>query len=311
MPYEKICKGCGKVFKTPDETRVFCSWDCYNHYRHGKTNFTPLKRICKNCGKEFEVLYKERDKKFCSPECYNKHRTPKVLFCRECGKEFTAPGLKNQKFCSRSCMGKWHMKMPVIKQKMEKARWDGNHREIWSLIMRKRREKENPYLNEEWVRNIFEELIRSRFSLHAFAKIKHRGNNQLSRAFKHFMPAEYELLVESQLSRSKSYLKGRTFEYRVRDFLKDKDYFVLRSPRSKGPVDLVAIRKGEILFIQCKSWGCIDKEEKEQLISLAKSVGAMPLMVHRRPKPPNYPIRFVDLNLEKEISIGTDVPHDG
>ena len=108
-----------------------------------------------------------------------------------------------------------------------------------------------------------------------------------------------------------SYEKGRRFEYRVRDFLKNKDYFVLRSPRSKGPVDLVAIRKGEILFIQCKSWGCIDKEEKEQLISLAKSVGAMPLMVHRRPKPPNYPIRFVDLNLEKEISIGADVPHDG
>jgi Holliday junction resolvase len=49
-----------------------------------------------------------------------------------------------------------------------------------------------------------------------------------------------------------SYVKGRRFENYVRKKLEKAGYIVARSAGSKGPFDLVALRKGEILLIQCK-----------------------------------------------------------
>jgi Holliday junction resolvase len=87
---------------------------------------------------------------------------------------------------------------------------------------------------------------------------------------------------------------GRHFEWRVRDYLKQKGYFVLRSPQSRGPVDLVAIRKGEILFIQCRINGYLEKAEKYELVELAKSVGAKACLAWRG-KPPYYPIEIENI----------------
>lgn len=281
MPYTKICVNCGKEFVTPYKDRKFCSWSCYNERRGVKS---PQK--CLNCGKEFQPS-RNRGMKFCSWECYNKYRSPTVFVCLQCGKEFTAPGRKEQKFCSRKCTDKWYAKHhPERMNKMQKARW----------AYRK-------YLDEGWVRKVFEEFRRSRLSLRVFATMKHYGERQLSKAFKRFMPVEYEAGIEDRLSHAKSYRKGRQFEYRVRDFLGDKGYFVLRSPRSRGPVDLVAIRKGAVLFLQCKSWGNIGKEEKERLVDLAESVSAVPILVRRTLKPPKYPLCFVNLKERKEISV--------
>jgi Holliday junction resolvase len=49
-----------------------------------------------------------------------------------------------------------------------------------------------------------------------------------------------------------SYVKGRRFENYVREKLERKGYLVVRSAGSKGIFDLVALKKGEILLIQCK-----------------------------------------------------------
>jgi len=70
-----------------------------------------VKRICKGCGKEFEVCLSEKDKKFCSRECYLKCRwggDRKVKrICKFCGKgvEIEEWQVKKGggKFCSRKC----------------------------------------------------------------------------------------------------------------------------------------------------------------------------------------------------------------
>jgi len=48
-----------------------------------------------------------------------------------------------------------------------------------------------------------------------------------------------------------SYAKGARFERRVKRALEDRGYFVIRASSSK-PIDLVCIKNGEVLLIECK-----------------------------------------------------------
>jgi len=51
---------------------------------------------------------------------------------------------------------------------------------------------------------------------------------------------------------SRSYVKGRRFEHYIKDKLEAKGWIVTRSAGSKGPFDLLAVKNGKILLIQCK-----------------------------------------------------------
>ena|SRR3990167_4215207 len=73
---------------------------------------------------------------------------------------------------------------------------------------------------------------------------------------------------------SKNYKIGRTFEYRVQNYLRKIGYYVNRSYASKGLYDLIAIPNKFIseykypkkpLLIQCKSNGYIHPSELENL----------------------------------------------
>jgi Holliday junction resolvase len=48
-----------------------------------------------------------------------------------------------------------------------------------------------------------------------------------------------------------SYRKGRRLEYVVRDMFRRRGWFVVRAAASK-PVDLVCIKNGEIVLVECK-----------------------------------------------------------
>ena len=72
----------------------------------------------------------------------------------------------------------------------------------------------------------------------------------------------------------KNYKIGRTFEYRVQNYLRKIGYYVNRSYASKGLYDLIAIPNKFIseykypkkpLLIQCKSNGYIHPSELENL----------------------------------------------
>jgi len=70
-----------------------------------------------------------------------------------------------------------------------------------------------------------------------------------------------------------TYRKGRLFEYEVKKYLEQRDYFVRRAYASKGLFDLLAYKEGAKWGIQCKSLeknnnrAYIPNKEQEALIN--------------------------------------------
>lgn len=78
-----------------------------------------------------------------------------------------------------------------------------------------------------------------------------------------------------------NYEKGRALENRVRDHLREEGYEVIRSAGSKTKVDLVAIKPGQILFVQCKRDGALPPAQWNALWDLAQMVGAVPVLAEQ------------------------------
>ena len=70
---------------------------------------TPGAPKCKYCGREFMRPALGGKQLFCSARCRNawgneqKRRTPYSRVCEQCGREFTALGNPQKRFCSRKC----------------------------------------------------------------------------------------------------------------------------------------------------------------------------------------------------------------
>lgn len=77
-----------------------------------------------------------------------------------------------------------------------------------------------------------------------------------------------------------AYATGRRFEGKVRNHLRDNGYTVIRAAGSKGDskVDLVALKPGQALFIQCKADGALPPAEWDRLFDVAGWVGALPVL---------------------------------
>jgi len=68
---------------------------------------------CKQCGKSLAQIPKQKQKKFCCPECRfawwnanREHMAKKAVYhfkCKCCGKKFDSYGNKNRKYCSHAC----------------------------------------------------------------------------------------------------------------------------------------------------------------------------------------------------------------
>lgn len=77
-------------------------------------------------------------------------------------------------------------------------------------------------------------------------------------------------------------MKGRRFEYRVRDFFRKNGFVVIRAAQSK-PVDLVCLRRGQVIFVECKtnkSW--LGTARRRQLLNLAEAAETLPLLALRK-----------------------------
>ena len=82
------------------------------------------------------------------------------------------------------------------------------------------------------------------------------------------------------------YAKGTRFEHKVRDDLTNNGYEVIRAAGSKGgsKADLIAIKPGELLFVQCKSNGTLPPDEWDRLVEVAGWVEqAVPLLAANGP----------------------------
>lgn len=85
---------------------------------------------------------------------------------------------------------------------------------------------------------------------------------------------------------NRRYVKGRNFEWQVRDFFRSHGYWCQRSGGSKGESDLVAIKRWhvhfeggpKVLLIQCKATvKGSDMQEKRRLKELATELNCVPV----------------------------------
>lgn len=107
------------------------------------------------------------------------------------------------------------------------------------------------------------------------------------RTMERFFPDVWTHVIESKAPLSGAYRRGRAFEYRCRDVLVDRGCYVLRSPQSRTPVDLVGLRPGAVLFVQCKVGGTFaNVAEWNELIDLSDRIGAIPLLAAPNPDGP-------------------------
>lgn len=70
-----------------------------------------------------------------------------------------------------------------------------------------------------------------------------------------------------------SYKRGRAFEYKVKQFLTEQGYFVVRAAKSAFP-DLVAIRNGKVVLVECKLDGRLSIDEKIRFIEIGEITNA-------------------------------------
>ena len=77
------------------------------------------------------------------------------------------------------------------------------------------------------------------------------------------------------------YDQGRRFEWLVRDYLRDNGYEVIRAAGSKTKADLIALKPGQILIVQCKRTSIPGPSERREIVRLAQMVQAVPIVATR------------------------------
>jgi Holliday junction resolvase len=97
-----------------------------------------------------------------------------------------------------------------------------------------------------------------------------------------------------------SYPSGRRFEWSVRNLLESCGWVTVRAARSK-PVDLIALKDGRILLIECKYNTRISSERIDYLKSLAGKAGARPILAVK--KKYERSITFIDVDTGGEVKI--------
>jgi len=154
--------------------------------------------------------------------------------------------------------------------------------------LRKRIEVSGAYsrynLTEDQAKELLEDFKKSIYPLGVFARRRgYPWRERFVEALRVHLPGEYDAVIEEKAGRRDlKYKKGRAFEYRIRDDLRRHKYWVLRSPQSRSVLDLVAIKKGSILLVQCKLNQDLGLDERRQLVELADSLGARAILARRR-----------------------------
>lgn len=137
------------------------------------------------------------------------------------------------------------------------------------------------YVTEEQAALILDDFKRSRLGVNQYVAKKGWDDEGFRKTMCRYFADEWEAVVESKAPRQSRYRLGRSVEYAARDDLRRHGYFVMRSPASKTPLDLIAVAPGVVLFVQAKRSGALPVAEWNELFDLAVSVAAVPLLVSR------------------------------
>jgi Holliday junction resolvase len=76
------------------------------------------------------------------------------------------------------------------------------------------------------------------------------------------------------------YKRGYAFERRVRLRLEKEGWFVVRQGKSAFP-DLVCLKKGAIMFVECKVDGYLNPSDRKRLAEISTEVGAEAVLASR------------------------------
>lgn len=75
------------------------------------------------------------------------------------------------------------------------------------------------------------------------------------------------------------YARGYYHERRTAALLRADGYFVVESRGSRGPADLCAVKRGQVLLVQCKSGrAALTSGEWNALYDVARRAGALPIV---------------------------------
>ncbi|MCX4095340.1 hypothetical protein [Nocardia sp. alder85J] len=85
------------------------------------------------------------------------------------------------------------------------------------------------------------------------------------------------------------YQRGRAFEWQLRDALRADGYQVYRCAGSRSPVDLLALKPNQIVYVQAKRDGRISPADRATLLDAAVEIGALAIVAAREPR---RPIRY-------------------
>lgn len=83
-----------------------------------------------------------------------------------------------------------------------------------------------------------------------------------------------------------AYARGAAFEREVKRALEALGFSVVRSPRSAGVFDLLAVRRDVTAMIQCKKAGACGPAEWDRLLALAREQGAVAIIAARAARQP-------------------------
>jgi Holliday junction resolvase len=138
------------------------------------------------------------------------------------------------------------------------------------------------YMTEDAARVMMDDFKSTNVTLSAFCRARGYADVCFWKTMTRFFPDEWEHVIESKAPKTSHYRRGRGFEYSVRNDLRALGFFCMRSPASKSPIDLVAIRKNCVAFIQCKIGGQLSPAEWNEFLDLSESVGAVPILACRK-----------------------------
>ena len=81
-----------------------------------------------------------------------------------------------------------------------------------------------------------------------------------------------------------NYSRGAEFERRVGHDIESYGYKWVRSSGSHKPADLVALRDGEVVAIQCKRDGRLAPQEWNKFLDWCEAAGATPVLASKGPR---------------------------
>jgi Holliday junction resolvase len=158
----------------------------------------------------------------------------------------------------------------ICRKARELGLTDSKRKKTWLAVWK--------YVGEESARIIFEQFKQSPLGLGKFCAKRGYDDLGFAQCMKLHFFDEWEHVIEAKQIKQTKYKYGRQFEYRVRDHLRAEGYFAQRSPASKTPIDITAIKPGVVLLVQCKRNASLRPGEWNELFDLAMSCGAIPVM---------------------------------